>query len=321
MKTRILVVEDENIIAKDIQNELVGLGYDVLAVVARGEEAVEKAKETSPDLVLMDIIIKGKIDGIEAANQIRNRFNIPVVYLTAYADKKTLERAKITEPFGYLLKPFSEKELCGTIEMALYKHQNYEKLMKSMEDTIVVLASALEMRDPYTAGHQRRVAQLAEAIAREMNRPCDEVKGVQLAAIIHDVGKIQIPSEILSKPNILTTTEFEMIEDHPQNGYDLLKQIDFPWPIADIVYQHHERLDGSGYPRGLKGDNILPQAKILMVADVVEAMSSHRPYRPSLGTKKALEEISKNKNIYYDPDAVDVCIRLFREKGFKFDLP
>ncbi|MEA1970539.1 MAG: HD domain-containing protein [Thermodesulfobacteriota bacterium] len=318
-ETTVLVVEDETVIARDILSKLQGLGYDVPLVVCSGEEAIEKTGELRPDLVMMDIVIEGKIDGIEAADQIRKHFNIPVVYLTAYADEEVLERAKITEPFGYMVKPFDERGLHSTIEMALYKHKSAENLMKSMEETINALASALEMRDPYTAGHQKRVAQLAEAIAGEMNRPYDEVRGIRLAALIHDIGKIRVPSEILSKPGKLMENEFGLIKTHPQIGYDIVKKIEFPWPIADIIYQHHERLDGSGYPRGLKGDEIILQARIIAVADVVEAMSSHRPYRAALGIGKALAELTENRGILYDPDAVDACLKLFREKGFKLE--
>jgi putative two-component system response regulator len=258
------------------------------------------------------------MDGIEAASQIRKRCNIPVVYLTAYSDETTLERAKQSEPFGYIIKPFGERELQSTIEMALYKHENTEKHLKSMEETINALASALEMRDPYTAGHHRRVAELTEAIAREINCSDDEIKASRLAALIHDVGKIQVPSEILSKPGRLTKNEFNMIKTHSRAGYDILKKVAFPWPIADIVYQHHERLDGSGYPCGIKEEAIILQARILAVADVVEAMSSHRPYRPALGKEKALEEVSAKIGVCYDADAVGACLRLFKEKEFSF---
>ncbi|MBW2596031.1 MAG: HD-GYP domain-containing protein [Deltaproteobacteria bacterium] len=217
-----------------------------------------------------------------------------------------------------MIKPFGERDLHSTIEMAIYKHKSTEKLLKSMESSINALAMALEMRDPYTAGHQRHVAELAEAIAREMNRSDDEIKGIYFTALIHDVGKIHVPAEILSKPGELSKTEFEIIKLHSQAGYDILKKIDFPWPIAEIAYQHHERLDGSGYPRGLKGEKILPQARIIAVADAVEAMLSHRPYRAALGVEKALEEIENDRTTLYDPEVVDACLKLFREKGFKF---
>ncbi len=196
--------------------------------------------------------------------------------------------------------------------------QGYKKLQRTMEATINTISKIIEARDPYTAGHQNAVSQFAVAIAQEMKLPEDKIKGMRIAALVHDIGKINIPAEILSKPSKLNEMEFSLIKNHPKTGYDILKTIDFPWPVARIVLQHHERLDGSGYPNNLKGDKILLEARIIGVADVVEAMSSHRPYRPSLGIDKALEEISQNKGILYDPKVVDVCLKLFKEKDFKF---
>ena len=200
--------------------------------------------------------------------------------------------------------------------------ESYSTLQRILEETVEGLVQAVEMRDPYTAGHQRRVSDLASAIAAEMKFPEDKINGLKLAALVHDIGKINIPAEILSKPGKLTAPEFNLIKMHPQTGYDILKSIEFPWPIAEIVLQHQERYDGSSYPNGLKGEDILIKARILAVADVIEAMSSHRPYRPSLGIDFALEEIEKNRNILYDPEVTDVCLSLFREKGYKFpDAP
>ena len=191
--------------------------------------------------------------------------------------------------------------------------QGYEKLQRTMEATIYTISKIIETRDPYTAGHQNTVSQLAVAIAQEMKLPEDKIEGIRIAALVHDIGKINIPAEILSKPSKLNEMEFSLIKNHPKVGYDILRKIDFSWPVAKIVLQHHEKIDGSGYPQSLKGE------KILGVADVVEAMSSHRPYRPSLGIDKALEEISQNKGILYDPEVVDVCLKLFKEKSFKFE--
>jgi len=195
---------------------------------------------------------------------------------------------------------------------------SFDKLRKTIGAAIRTLAATVEMRDPYTAGHQQRVADLARKIAREMSLDNDKVLGLGLASVIHDIGKISVPAEILSKPTKLTSIEFSLIQSHSQAAYDILKDMEFPWPIAEIVYQHHERLDGTGYPRGLKGEEISLEALIIAVADVVEAMSSHRPYRPGLGIDAALEEIKKNRGILYDPDAVDACLRLCLEKGFTF---
>jgi len=196
--------------------------------------------------------------------------------------------------------------------------QGYEKLQRTMEATIHTISKIIETKDPYTAGHQYRVSQLAARIAKELKFCPDKLEGIRIASLVHDIGKISIPAEILSKPTELNEIEYSLIKDHSRIGADILKTIDFPWPVAEIILQHHERLDGSGYPQGLKGDEILPEAKIIGVADVVEAMSSHRPYRPALGIDKALEEISQNKGILYDPEVVDTCIKLFKEKEFKF---
>jgi len=197
--------------------------------------------------------------------------------------------------------------------------QSYEKLQKTMDATIDTMSRIIEAKDPYTSGHQRRVCQLAVPIAQEMKLPEDKIEGIRIASLIHDIGKIGLPAEILSKPTKLADIEFSLIKGHSQIGYDILKSIDFSYPVAQIVLQHHERINGSGYPNNLKGDEILLEARILGVADVVEAMSSHRPYRPARGIDKALEEIIQNKGTLYDPEVVDVCLKLFKEKGFKFE--
>jgi putative nucleotidyltransferase with HDIG domain len=179
------------------------------------------------------------------------------------------------------------------------------------------MVSAIEARDPYTAGHQIRSANLARCIAAEMGLPQEKIEGLRMAGSIHDIGKLSIPAEILSKPTKLTSLEFSLIKEHARMGYEMLKDVESPWPLAEIIYQHHERMDGSGYPRNLKGDEILMEARILGVADVVESMASHRPYRPSLGIEAALEEIAKNRGTLYDDAVADACLRLFREKGFQ----
>ena len=190
------------------------------------------------------------------------------------------------------------------------------KLEKALEGTFKAMSLTIELRDLYTAGHQRRVMNLAVAIAKEMNLSQDVVEGIRMAGIIHDIGKIAVPAEILVKPTRLSKNEFQLIKEHPRLGYDILKRIEFPWPVAQIVLQHHERMDGSGYPDGLVGDAILMEARILALADHVEALSSHRAYRPALGLDKAMEEIRRGRGIQFDSRAVDTCIKLFREKGF-----
>jgi len=194
-----------------------------------------------------------------------------------------------------------------------------ESLRKAVGMTIQVMVSAVETRDPYTSGHQSRSATLARAIATEMGLPQEKIDAIRMAGSIHDIGKLSIPAEILSKPTKLSDIEFSLIKEHARKGYEMLKDVESPWPLAEIVYQHHERMDGSGYPRNLKGDEICIEARILAVADVVEAMASHRPYRAGLGIVAALEEIEKNSGIFYDNVVADACLRLFREKGLKLE--
>ncbi|MBP1730359.1 MAG: putative sensor protein [Deltaproteobacteria bacterium] len=627
---RVLVVEDESVVSKDIQESLKGLGYVVCGTAMAGEEAIKKAESLHPDLVLMDIVLKGEIDGVEAAETIRSRFHVPVIYLTAYSDENTLNRAKVTEPSGYILKPFDERELHTTIEVAMYRHKMAKKLrdserwfattLKSIGDAVIAtnttgcitfmnpiaelltgwslkeaqgrelgevfsirdqdgciliknpvtrvleegvvvdlqnsllvgkegtkriiddsaapivdesgeiqgvvlvfrdaterrqaeqkkarlqnllmagrnvnesllrtksepglfqqicesfvtvqgfklvavslvdrarfeirpvahagndngflsmcvftwdelaqgsgptakaiataspcvvndmerdpsyaqwrpeavkhgfrsvialplvsngevlgsldvysaekqafgpeeveflmeaagdisvglksvrlekeleaslvgmkkaltktveaIAYMSEMRDPYTAGHQKRVAKLASAIAREMSLPEDQVEGIRVIGFLHDVGKIVVPAEILSKPGRINEAELNLIRTHSNVGYEILKLLEFPWPVAKAILQHHERRDGSGYPGGLKAEELTVEAEIIAVADVVESMASRRPYREALGIDRALEEISQKKGSLYNAQVVDACLRLFRERAFQFD--
>jgi PAS domain S-box-containing protein/putative nucleotidyltransferase with HDIG domain len=586
-KVKIMVVEDEAIVAEDIKHMLLSLDYDVPALAASGDEAITKIKETSPQLVLMDIMLKGDKDGVSVAEHIQYNYGIPVVYLTAYADDYTLERAKITEPYGYIIKPFEKKELYTTIEIALYKYnmertliesekkyrtlfedsgdamyisnkdgrfidvnqsaldlfgytreeilklnirdlyqniedrtgiteeiekqgqirsyeinfktksgkvipclltstkvrsdveeaieyqgiirditerkekeealkekaesigkrfkelqclysisnlvekpditldeiikgtvslipealsypnivnvrvrmedkeyttnnfyrtewkqnrdisirgekigdlevcykenkksnpekdedafmnqekilfsviaerigkiieqvtveeelkQSLEKLKAITEGIIKAMATTTELKDPYTAGHQKRVSKLSVEIAKKLGLSDDNIEGIRMAGLIHDIGKISVPAEILSKPGELSEHEFNIIKTHSQVGYDILKTIDFPWPIADIILQHHERIDGSGYPYGLGEKDILLEAQIITVADVIDAMASHRPYRPALGINEAFKEISKNKGIKYNSKVVDICLELYEKKEFDFEI-
>jgi PAS domain S-box-containing protein/putative nucleotidyltransferase with HDIG domain len=629
-KVRILVVEDEGLVSKDIQESLKSLGYAVCGSASAGEEAIRKAEELRPDLILMDIILKGDIDGVEAAELIHTKMSLPVVFLTAHSDDHTLGRAKVTEPFGYILKPFDERELHTTIEVALYKHRMDRKVRESeqwfsttlrsigdaviatdtegrviflnavaerltgwsheeasgrglaevfnvldedgvtlienpvarvlkegvgqelrnnillgrnehsiiiddsaapiiddkgqisgvvvvfrdvterrrqeekikelhsllmaireidesllrvksepelfqqicdsllkvkdfklvtigvadnstkevkpvaasgkddgfvslckmtadesevrngpaglairsgdpvvvrdidtdpvfapwrgealkrgylstialplrvngdtigslsvyagqrdsfsegeveflteaagdigigvrslrlekelaeslvsmrrlLNKTVEAIAFMTEMRDPYTAGHQRRVAQLACAITRELGYSEEQVEGMRVIGFLHDVGKIVVPAEILSKPGKINEAERAIIKTHSQVGYDILKRLEFPWPVARAVLQHHERLDGSGYPSGIREKELTLEAGILAVSDVVESMASHRPYREALGIRRALEEISLNRGTSFMPQVVDACLRLFVEKHFEFE--
>ncbi|MEN6561052.1 MAG: PAS domain S-box protein [Acidobacteriota bacterium] len=236
------------------------------------------------------------------------------------AIKFEVDGAILRNPDG---TPYSVVYLCRDITQRMQAeedlHRGLIKLRTTLKAAIDSLASAIEMRDPYTAGHQERTTRLARAIAVEMGLDEERVEGIEIAGIIHDIGKLYVPAEILSKPTKLTDLEYGLIKMHAQAGYTILSKIDFPWPIAQIVHQHHEFVNGSGYPQGLSGKDILVEARILCVADVVEAMSSHRPYRPALGISLALDEITQKKGILFDREVVDACLRLFREKGFKFD--
>ncbi|MEA2087501.1 MAG: HD-GYP domain-containing protein [Candidatus Caldatribacteriota bacterium] len=212
-----------------------------------------------------------------------------------------------------IIRDISERK--KTEEKIIKINQKLEEMVNNIVNGLVRI---IEIKNPYTSGHQKRVSILATAIAREMGLAEEKVNFIKIAALVHDIGKTTIPAEILNKPNKLAEIEYKLIKAHPQTGYDILKDINFPWAVEEIVLQHHERIDGSGYPQGLKEDEILMESKIVAVADVVEAMSSHRPYRPSLGIKKALEEISQNRGILYDPKVADTCLKLFRERKFEF---
>ncbi|MBI4595403.1 MAG: HD domain-containing protein [Candidatus Tectomicrobia bacterium] len=226
-------------------------------------------------------------------------------------DQEEISRQRIEE---------YNRVLEGRVQEQLQQLQeSFAKLRKTLDGTVLALSSALERRDPYTAGHQQRVAQLACAIAKEIGLPEDRIEGLRVAGILHDIGKISVPFDILSKPGRIIKEEFNIIKIHSQVGYDILKSIEFPWEVAKFVLQHHESFDGSGYPAGLARENISLEARILKVADVVEAMASHRPYRASLGISKALEEILEKRGLHFDPAIVDACIIVFQEKGFAFD--
>jgi len=226
----------------------------------------------------------------------------------------TVRQAKDKSKLGYqgMIRDISE-----LVSSRKQIEKTLNDLRKALGGTIEAMALTVETRDPYTAGHQRRVANLARSIASEMGVSKAQIQGVRMAGVIHDIGKISVPGEILSKPGNISQNELGIIKEHPQVGYNILKTVDFPWPIAQIVLQHHERMDGSGYPNGISGENILLEARILAVADVVEAMASHRPYRAALGINLALNEISKNCGSSYDSKVVDACLRLFNEKGYR----
>jgi len=343
MSPRILIVDDDPQILHLIKKLLQIEGYE--CVLANNPlQARTLLHNQNFDLILCDVDMPGG-SGLEFTREVlKEHIDTAVIMVTAADDPSLADAALKIGAYGYMLKPFKPNELIINVANAL-RRRNLEKqnrlyqeslekmlqertqalqttlneLQKTMEGIVQAMVLTIESRDPYTAGHQQRVAQLASAIAKELGLPEKEVEGIRMASLIHDLGKISLPAEILSKPGKLTEIEFRLVQNHPQAGYEILKNIDFPWPIAQIVLQHHERLDGSGYPNQLKNDAIRKEARIVGVADVVEAMASHRPYRPALGIDKALEEISSGKGILYDPQAVEACIKLFTSKGFKLE--
>lgn len=244
--------------------------------------------------------------------------------LMVYADEPEAFNAEelgllreMAEDLAFGIATLRSREIRQRLEGA--EHEQAERLQRALLGTIQAVALTVEMRDPYTAGHQLRVSQLAVAIANELGWSVEQIEGVRLGAMILDIGKIYVPAEILNRPGKLSEMEFEIIKHHPQIGYDIVKDVEFPWPVAQIILQHHERLDGSGYPNGLVAEQIIPEARVLAVADVVEAIASHRPYRPSYGVEAGLQEVIDHRGTLYDTTVVDACVRLFRERGFSFD--
>jgi len=311
----------------------------VVHTVSNGADGLEMARRKDPDVILLDIVMPG-MDGFQVCAQLKaddELRTIPVVFLTALrTDRSSRIRALELGAEGFLSKPLDDQELIAQIRamakvkeanrgeqrerdhLAALVDQRTAELEEVLDGVIQVVAQTIDSRDPYTAGHQRRVARLAQAIAVEMDMSPEWVRGIQRAGMIHDVGKISVPAEILNRPGVLNDYEMDLIRAHPVTGRDILAGVRFRMPIAETVYQHHERLDGSGYPRGLSGDAIILEARILAVADVVEAMASHRPYRPALGLDAALDEIRANRGTLYDPLVVDACLRVLEREGEAF---
>ena len=218
---------------------------------------------------------------------------------------------------GGYVERFTDASAFRRVKQALTR--SHDRLRKNMGAIIQAMSTTIEKRDPYTAGHQRRVTKLCRAIATRLGFTWERIQGLRMAAAIHDLGKIHVPSAILNKPGPMSEHELAIIQMHPRTAYDILKEIQFPWPLAETIYQHHERLDGSGYPRHLKGDQIILEARILAVADVVESIASFRPYRPQLGIEAALAEIESHKGVLYDASVVTVCVALFNRQAFDFE--
>ncbi|MEW6666527.1 MAG: HD domain-containing phosphohydrolase [Thermodesulfobacteriota bacterium] len=332
---KVLIVDDEASVGRTLGRILRGTNREC-SLALNAEEARRILREETFDLILCDIHLPGE-SGIDLIKHILSAYpDTAVIMVSGVDDPHTFERALEIGAYGYIVKPFKTSEVIINVSSAL-RRQKLEvesriyrerleqmvadrtvKLQETLDGVIQVVALTVESRDPYTAGHQRRVAELACAMAEKMGFSQDRVKGVRMAGLIHDLGKISVPAEILSRPARLSDMELALIKEHPQAGFDILNGIHFPWPIAEVVLHHHERLDGSGYPGGLKGDEIRLEARIMAVADVVEAMASHRPYRPALGIEAALDEIREKRGISYDPEPVDACLELFRTGRFEF---
>lgn len=325
-KQKVLYVDDEPQ-ALFLFEEFFRNSYEVLTA-QNGPAGIEVLKQNPDIAVIVTDQRMPEMTGMEFFEHILPDFPNPVrIVLTGYTDVDDLIAAINTgRVYYYIQKPWDQYQLqliieraVGYYDLMVKNRRLLEDLRKMMDGTVHAIALTVEMRDPYTAGHQRRVSQLAVAISEEMGLSEDEVEGIRISGLLHDIGKISVPAEILNKPGKISESEFNIIKAHTQVGYEILKGVEFPWPVAQIALQHHERLNGSGYPSGLSGDEILFEAKIMGVADVVEAMSAHRPYRPALGLDKALEEISQKQGSLYDAEAVAACLKVFKEKGFKFE--
>ncbi len=325
MKTlSILYVEDDDEI-RELLTRFLRRWVGTLHTATNGQEGADIFREYQPDVVVTDIKMP-VMDGLEMASIIRSSFrDVPIIVITAYSERDYFIRAIEIGVDQYVTKPVNT----DTLLQAIYKSainrfhkremEKAEKLViESLEQTIGVLSRAIELRDPYTDGHQKQVSLLATAIAEEMGLSTDAITGIRLGSLVHDVGKIRIPAEILSCPRKLSTIEMDIIKIHPQAGYDILAGASFPWPVARMVLEHHERMDGSGYPKGLMGEETCLEARIIAVADVVEAMTTFRPYRPALGIEAAMDEIRKNRGRLYDQQVVDGCIRALEKTDFKF---
>jgi len=326
-----LVVDDDDDIRDILSYGIEASGCRCLTAES-AEAALTVLQGESVDVVISDVQMKG-MNGLDLCRRIKDDYDSDVIIITGLVNNFAYEEIIAQGASDFIEKPIRLAEIVARLKRVLLERQtrdqlrqtaeelrrNGERFQRAMEGSVQAIALAVEMRDPYTSGHQNRVADLACAIAREMGLSEDRIYGLQMASVIHDLGKLTIPGEILCKPGRLSVPEYAMIKTHVQSGYDILQKIDFPWPLADIVIQHHERMDGSGYPQGLAGDEILLEARILSVADVFETIGSHRPYRPSLGIKKAANELAENSGRLYDADVVEACLKLINENGYRLD--
>ena len=323
---KVLLVDDEPNVLAGFQRQLKGK-YE-LETAGSGKKALQLLETAGPFAVVVSDNKMPGMDGTEFLAQVRSIQPDTVrIMLTGYADLDTaVDAVNMGYIFRFLTKPCPPEILAQAVGAGIEQYKlilaerelhTLEKFKGVMEGIIMAFSAIVEARDPYTAGHQKRVARLSVEMAKIMQLDEDQIATIHLSAMLHDIGKIYVPADFLSKPGKLSKAEFSVIGAHPQIGRDILKSVDFVWPISTIVWQHHERLNGEGYPQGLKGDDIDLEARIITVADVVEAMASHRPYRASLGIERALEELEVNRGTRFDPDAVDTCLKLIREDGYE----
>jgi len=319
----LILIVDDNATNIDLLRDILSHGYH-LGVAKNGARALEYVKKQKPDLILLDVMMP-EVDGFEVCRKLKNDLqfeDIAVIFITALSDAKYIAEGFEVGAVDYITKPFMAAEVVARVQTHLSLKRMKEALSqqnvlleeKVQAQTVQIqdmfnaaidsMARMAESRDPYTAGHQHRVALFACAIARQMGLSEDRVEALRIAGLVHDIGKIRIPVSILNRPGDLMAAEWSLIKTHSYVGYTILKDIPNPQPIAEIVYQHHERANGSGYPRGLIGADILMEAKILAVADVAEAISSHRPYRPARPAETAIEEINQQQGILFDPAVV-----------------
>ena len=341
--SKVLIVDDERSIRYTLSEFLLREHYEV-QTAEDAQSALAILEHQEQDIIITDIIMP-RTSGIELLQVLRDKYeDTQVIIMTGEPTVDTAIAAVRAGAQEYLAKPIAKESLLKAVRQAAQvkalinekralevsnrEHQRNleelvqtrtEALQKTMQSVVSLLSAVVEMRDPYTAGHQRRVGNLAASIAESLGWSAERIDSIRVVGYIHDIGKIVIPAEILAKPGLLSKPEMEIIRVHPAQGNDILSAVDLPGNIAETVYQHHERLDGSGYPRGLKGSEISDEAHVIIVADVVEAMMSHRPYRPALGIERALAEVQKNSGILYKPEVVTACVRLFHQKKYSID--
>lgn len=336
--SRIMVIDDEEIVRAFLETAIRKIGF-VCTTAESAAEALKILEEYNDiEIALCDIGLPD-ITGTKLCKIIKNKFNVDIILMTGNLGNYSYVNAIEEGASDFITKPVSLKELDLRIRHVLEhrkaiidRNKIYEQQQQTLNNLksalanlrittggiVQLLSSVIEIRDPYTAGHQRRVADFARLIATEMGLSKKQIEGVRMAGIVHDIGKISVPAEILSKPDTLNDSEFELIKQHPIIGCDLLKKIKFPWPIDQIVFQHHWRLNGKGYPEPINENEFLMESQVLGVADVVEAMSSHRPYRPALGIDMALKEIESHNGVLYHPEVADTCIKLLKSGKHSF---